>query len=156
MQQPRKHMDIRPSRPTSVRVRRQMTRHDWLFVLATGLFLALLAIGVVWYAHRNDQRINTGRYQAVFLDDGKVFFGKLQSMNDGQFTLSHVYYTVGQQQSADAAKTSLQAGNIQVIKASDEVYGPDDSISIRADKVLFWQNLRPDSKVQQLIEKQGS
>ena len=53
--------------------------------------------------------------------------------------------TISEQSTEASPQTTL-------IKVSDQLYGPKDSIAIRADNVSFWQNLRDDSEVVQAIK----
>lgn len=141
-------MDITaPRRPEGERPRTQLTRR-WLVGGAIALVLVLATIaGIYAYRHRNDQRIMSDRYQVVYMLTGQIYFGKLQN-TDGQYlTLKNVYVIQGAQ-GADAAKTNSETNIVQV---SRQVYGPDDSMAIRADQVQFWQNLRTDSKVAEAI-----
>jgi len=39
-----------------------------------------------------------------------------------------------------------------LLKVTSQVYGPEDSIAIKASQVTFWQNLRSDSKVSTAIK----
>lgn len=75
-------------------------------------------------------------YHAVFLDDGTVYFGKLQRFPQGaQFiTLKDVYYL----KSADEAAVL----NFDLIKLGSEIHSPEDKMHININKVLFWEKLQ--------------
>lgn len=108
-------------------------------------------------------------YQAVFLTNGQVYFGKLADTGDW-LQLTDIYYlqvTQPLQQAAtsDASKnetpntasTSAQTQpNIQLVKLGSELHGPEDSMNIDRDKVLFWENMKDDSKVVQAIRQYTS
>src|SRR5438128_2608676 len=36
--------------------------------------------------------VNAGKYQAVFLSNGQVYFGKIAEMNQVDLTLTNIYY----------------------------------------------------------------
>lgn len=96
----------------------------------------------------------TDRYQAVFLDNGQVFFGKLKNTKGEYLVLESAYYTKKADIPEDATeeqKAAIEA-NVSLSKVGNEVYGPDTSMSIRSEQVLFWQNLKSDSKVGKAIE----
>lgn len=146
----KKHMDI-TTRPTASGHRTGLRMSQRQAVM-TGLVIAVLILG--WFGlqaflHRNEQRIDHSRYQAVFLDDGKVFFGKLQNSQGEYLTLSGAYYTQGQTGENETSST-----NVQLVKVGDETYGPESTMSIQSNKVLFWQNLKTDSKVTKAIDAQ--
>ena len=96
----------------------------------------------------------TDRYQAVFLDNGQVFFGKLQNTNGTYLKLENAYYTKKQDIPADATPEQKAAveNNVSLVKVGDEVYGPEGEMAIRSEQVLFWQDLATESKVAKAIE----
>jgi hypothetical protein len=147
----KKHMDIaaRPN-PNARRSGVRLSQRQWAVIGIVIIALIASCFGLDAFMHRNEQRIDSSRYQAVFLDDGKVFFGKLQNSKGEYLTLKSAYYTQGQDAKADQAA----AANVQLIKVGDETYGPESTMAIQSDKVLFWQNLKADSKVSQAIDKQ--
>lgn len=147
----KKHMDIatRPNLNTR-RPGSRLSPRQWAVVGLVVVALVASWFGLDAFMHRNEQRIDSSRYQAVFLDDGKVFFGKLQNVKGEYLTLKNAYYTQGQ----DAKADQTAAANVQLIKVGDETYGPESTMAIQSDKVLFWQNLKADSKVSQAIDKQ--
>lgn len=96
----------------------------------------------------------TDRYQAVFLDNGQVFFGKLKNTKGEYLVLEGAYYTKKAdvpEDATDEQKAAIEA-NVSLSKVGNEVYGPDTTMSIRSEQVLFWQNLKSDSKVGKAIE----
>lgn len=83
-------------------------------------------------------------YQAVFLQNGQVYFGKL-AFGDDQYVLKDVYYlqrNQSLQQGAEPAKADLQ-----LIKLGDEIHGPTDALYIEREQILIWENLKDSGKV---------
>lgn len=123
-----------------------------------GLVLVLLG-GLFWYqSSASANNIDTSKYQAVFLTNGQVYFGKLQAPANGYMKLTDIFYL--QTQTATATKdaagnpqqtTSQSSSDVQLIKLGDEVHGPDDQMTISKDQVLFFENLKQDGKVTQSI-----
>lgn len=117
------------------------------------LVLAAFAVGfllvaALWWLIPKGQQINTATYQAVYLNNGQMYFGKLQNTDGTYLTLKAPYMPQSAQGSQDNASA--------LVKVKSQLWGPEDSIAIRADQVSFWQNLRADSKVTQAInEKQN-
>lgn len=144
-------MDITaPRRGDSSRRNGRLSRKQIVTMIVTvGVLVGLIA-ALYWYKHRNDQVVMRDRYQVVYLLTGQVYFGKLQNTTGNYLTLTHVYTL--QNQKSDTGSDSNTSNILQV---SRQVYGPDDSMAIRADQVQFWQNLRPDSKVAQAIQSNG-
>jgi len=129
--------------------------------------IIIVILGVVgWFAWSNMQN-NTGaaidgsKYQAVFFPNGQIYFGKLKQVNNEYMQLTDIYYlqapaSAETDDSKNPQKTSTDQNNVQLIKLGDEIHGPEDKMVISKDQVLFYENLKPDSKVAQSIEKYKS
>lgn len=94
------------------------------------------------------QRIDTSSYQMVYLTNGQVIFGKLQNTSGGYLVIKNPYTLQASGQTTNDAPTSI-------VKMSDQIYGPQDSVAVRSDNIISWQNLRSDSKVSQAIKKRA-
>jgi hypothetical protein len=116
--------------------------------------LIVLAIFVLasWSLQRNSvgAQIDNGKYQAVFFTNGQVYFGKLEKLSGGYFKLNNIYYlqapTTEDSENLQAT-TAQQAADVQLIKLGSEVHGPEDSMVINEDQILFFENLKADGKV---------
>lgn len=143
-----KAMDIAAPRRTDVPRRRGgMTRRRIVAAIIAALTVIGIITGLHWYNHRNDQTVLYDHYQVIYLLTGQVYFGKLQNTSGEYLTLKKVYTL---ESKADGATASDNTSNI--LQVTRQVYGPEDSMAIRADQVQFWQNLRTDSKVAQAID----
>jgi hypothetical protein len=116
----------------------------------------LLAVGA-WFAWSNmgggDAGVKGGQYQAVFLTNGQVYFGKVNDINGSYVKLSDIYYLQVQQsvQPTDAKKDSTSNSQVSLAKLGSELHGPEDAMYISRQQVLFWENLKNDGKVVQAI-----
>lgn len=98
--------------------------------------------------------IDASKYQAVFFTNGEVYFGKLQSFNDKYMKLTDIFYLHSDSTTASTSQnTSTDSTDAQLIKLGNEAYGPEDAMIISRDQVSRYMNLKPDSKVVQLIDK---
>lgn len=91
-------------------------------------------------------------WQAVFLTNGQVYFGKF-SAGMGQYsTLKNIYYLQVQKavQPADQAATDQK---VTLVKLGNELHGPQDEMKVNRDQILFYENLKKDGKVVQAIDK---
>jgi hypothetical protein len=90
-------------------------------------------------------------YEAVFLTNGQVYFGKLTHPGDDYVTLDDIYYLqVGPQQgSGSAATTSAQS--ISLVKLGNELHGPVDQMHISRSQILFYEDLKSDGQVVKAI-----
>lgn len=125
------------------------------------IVLALLVGGLGGYAVSNltsagGTAIDANKYQAVYLMNGQLYFGKLTELSKTHLQLTNVYYLQSNSSEDAAASTKNAAANassnFQLIKLSGAIYGPSDEMVISKDQVLYYQNLNDDSKASQLIE----
>lgn len=95
-------------------------------------------------------------YQAVFLTNGQVYFGKL-SDSDKYLKLSDIFYLqVNQPQIQGSQQTEQQAQaqpQLQLVKLGSELHGPKDEMSINRDQVLFFEDMKEEGKVMQAIKE---
>lgn len=132
-------------------------RKKWPLFAAVGVVIvAILVASWFMFGRGVSPKVPaTDRYQAVFLDNGQVFFGKLKNVDGEYLVLEEAYYTKKAdvpEDATDEQKAAIEA-NVSLAKVGSEVYGPETTMSIRSEQVLFWQNLTKDSKVAQAIEK---
>lgn len=127
-----------------------------------GLVIVLLG-AAGWMAWSNMQGgalgIDSGKYQAVFFENGQIYFGKLQSLDSGHMKLTDIFYLQSQATDKDAANPQASStdqsanSNMQLIKLGEEIHGPEDEMIINKDQVLYYENLKDGGKVAQSIKK---
>jgi hypothetical protein len=121
-------------------------------LLAFILMAIAVALGIAAYFWCLSTTINQSTYQAVFLTNGQVYFGKLSNPWSKYIRLSDVYYiqTKDGVQSQDLANAGT--GDMALIKLGKEMHGPADKMEINRSQVLFIEDLKDDSKVVQAIK----
>lgn len=148
--------------PTAPAPAEKRSSKKWAIIIGIIVVLGLAVTSwFLWTSQRGSVvGVDSGKYQAVFFTNGQVYFGKLQSLNQGYMKLTDVYYLQAQA-SADESKdsenpqqTSTDQSNMQLIKLGQEVHGPEDAMIVARDQVLFYENLKSDGKVAQAIEQQ--
>ena len=85
-------------------------------------------------------------YQAVFLDNGQVYFGKVSDTGSAYILLDDVYYI---QRVEEADKKEVK--NV-LIKRGNELHGPE-FMRINTRHVVLIEPVSPDSRVAQLIRE---
>lgn len=120
-----------------------------LFVSAVILFIAII-IGISTRSSEGSY-VQKDEYQAVFLEGGQVYFGKLKSMKENHFNLTDIYYLNVNDQSVQPDQASQQ--NLSLVKLGCELHGPRDQMIINREQVLFWENLKNDSRVVTAIKE---
>lgn len=113
---------------------------------SVGLLALWLALGMFGLAPVDDfPNIPDSKWQAVFLNNDQVYFGKLKDYDGKYLTLSDVYYL---RTAEDLQQTS---STLNLVKLGGELHGPEDTIFISKNSVLFWENLKENSRVVQSI-----
>jgi len=140
----------------------KMNVRQWL-VMAVAAVLVLGAAGAAWcLSHRGfneNTQVNTKEYQAVFLTNGQVYFGKLADLGHRYVTITDIFYLQVQQDTPGTNKLHYASGDaatgaqLSLAKLGSELHGPEDKMSVSSDQILFWENLKSDSKVVQAIQR---
>ncbi|MEX2209918.1 MAG: hypothetical protein WD846_03470 [Patescibacteria group bacterium] len=92
------------------------------------------------------------KYQAVFLTNGQVYFGKLGRVGAQYVTLNDVYYIQNNpQQSSPAPSPGPQ---LSLVQLGNEIHGPERSMQINSDQIIFWEDLKDDGRVVEAINQQ--
>lgn len=109
--------------------------------------LVLIALGGYFgYKKYYSMKNTTITRQAVFLTNGQVYFGFIANQNSDFVTVNNVYYlqSVDQLQSSNTSKVLL-------IKPGNELHGPTNVIYINRSQILYYQDMKSDSKINQAI-----
>lgn len=91
--------------------------------------------------------VNANEYQAVFLTNGQVFFGRLTVPGGDYYYLRHVYYL------SSRAGTKSSQGGLTIQKLTNDVHGPEDLVVLSRAQVLYVENLRPNGRAAQILGK---
>lgn len=86
-------------------------------------------------------------YQAVFLSNSQVYFGKLTSRSAQYATLTDIYYLQFAQPPQPQRDGQQQTPNVTLVKLGNELHGPIDKMEINRDHIVFIEDLRADSQV---------
>lgn len=99
-------------------------------------------------------------YQAVFLTNGQVYFGKLSDSAASYATMKDIYYLQvtqppiqGSQQDAAAQAAAQAQQQLSLVKLGNELHGPVDEMKINRDQILFFENIKEDGRVMQAIRE---
>lgn len=96
--------------------------------------------------------VDTTKFQAVFLNGGQVYFGKIKQLNSKFLAIEDIYYLRVNQQIQPDGTTKTDNQNISLAKLGSELHGPDDRMVINQDQILFWENLKKDGQVVKAID----
>ena len=116
--------------------------------LIVGVAILLILLGGAFYFYQAKGKLVEMDYQAVFLDNDQVYFGKIRNAKSTYVTLTDVYYfgpstRSGQEENDD----------VVLVKLGSEVHGPTDEMKILRDHILFIETLADDSRVVRAIRE---
>lgn len=120
-------------------------------------FLAVLVVvvAVVFWGRDLVVKIfknkSEGVYSAVFLTNGQVYFGLMVQNNESEIILNNVFYIQVNEKTADAAN-ALGQPSFNLVKLGNELHGPTDELFINRSQIVFYEELRDDSKVVESIK----
>lgn len=131
-------------------IQREPNKKPWIICIVIITAAVLAWLGWWIYGMTNDG-VMRDRYQAVFLSNNQVYFGKVGNVNDQYVDLTDIYYLQVQQSVQPAEKDKNP--QVSLAKLGSELHGPEDRMRINRDQILFWENLKDSSKVVEAIKK---
>src|SRR3989338_10619008 len=127
-----------------------MPRSKYVPIIIIGLSVVGFVVAVVgssflidWLKRdRKGDFVDSDTYQAMFLTNDQIYFGRLKNISYDYLILSDVYYV-----------KINESGAGQLVKLGvGEPHGPKDEMIVNQDQVLFWENMRLDSQVVKTIQ----
>ncbi len=149
-------------RPLPPPVRRRSVGSLGLLLVAA---VVLLVGGILLFSMmKNNEDSSTGtttsqkttdKWFAVFLTNGQVYFGHLPTVEADQLQLANIYYLQVQERvQPPASQQQTEQPGVSLVKLGrSELHCPVDKMTINRDQVLFWEELKPESKVVQAINE---
>lgn len=126
-------------------------------IVALVACIAVLAIAIAFSFYVNGsgegQYVSTSQYQAVFLNNGQVYFGKIKTLNDHYFDVTNIFYLSTQASQPTTSDKTTSGNKFSLVKLGCELHGPEDQMIINSGQVTFWENLRNNGQVVQAISK---
>ncbi len=136
----------------------KVNRNSWAkdrFIRISQSFLilavAIVLIGLLVFLafgtkNTNEYKlVDTNKLQAVFLNNGQVYFGNIRAINSQYYNLVNIFYL---QSSNSASKTNT---NVTLVKLGCELHAPLDQMIINTSSVTFWENLSPNGQVSKAV-----
>jgi len=142
------------------------SKAPWIILVVV---VVLLVVGFLFrdkFMPKSDEAVDsksTGMtkssgYQAVFLTNGQVYFGKIANVGQDYVSLKDIYYLQvtqpplqGSQQQGQAQPQ--QQPQISLVKLGNELHGPQDEMHINREQILFYEDMKEDSKVTTAIRE---
>ncbi len=127
----------------------------FIVIVGGALILAALAL---WFwsssSYGQSSYVNTKEYQAVFLTNGQVYFGKVTALNHDYMVLNDIYYLQSSSNSTSNPQPSSKNNDLTLVKLGlNELHAPQDRMVISQSQVSFWENMKDSSKVVSAIKQ---
>ncbi len=123
--------------------------------LVTLVAIILIVLIVLWLVSQLTGAdifgIKKSKWQAVFLSNGQVYFGRVVKETSKNVVLREIYYLQVAQPIQPGEAQAAQ--DLSLVKLGNELHGPMDEMRINRQQVLFIEDLRKDSKVVQAISQ---
>jgi|SRR3989344_1709555 len=117
-----------------------LLKSKWVWLVALVVVLAVLWKMDILPSFSGD------KYQAVFLSNNQVYFGKMSNLNSQFPKLTDIYYLRVTQALQPQDPNSPQQ-QINLVKLGNELHGPEDAMRLNRDHILFVEDLKADSQV---------
>lgn len=124
--------------------------NKWMRILSGVVLIgvAVLLVGVGIALSRGtageSSYVKTGKYQAVFLNNGQVYFGTIRNLTSNYVRLTNVYYLT---------QTGDNNSNYTLVKLGcQQIHNPSDEMYVNRSQVTFWENIESDGKVAKSIK----
>ncbi len=115
------------------------------------LLLALAGSVAIGGPKAQSKYVDSSKMQAVFLNGGQVYFGKINTLNDKFIRVNDIYYLRVNQQVQPDGSAAANNQDISLVKLGCELHGPQDSMVINQSQVIFWENLKDDGQVAKAV-----
>lgn len=123
-----------------------------LLFSATILVVAVVALLALGGPKAESKYVDDTKLQAVFLNGGQVYFGKIGELNGKYLSMSSIYYLRVNQQVQPDQNQAAANNDISLVKLGCELHGPTDNMVINREQVIFWENLKDDGQVAKAVK----
>ena len=154
---------VTPRRSVDKPKKQKSTRGGIVFAIIISVVILAITGWLIFTSTRSASlgtAIDSNKFQAVFLVGGQIYFGKLEEVNSQYLKLSNVFYikpaTTETTPDPETQTSETSQNDMTLVKLGDEVHGPEDAMMINRDQLLFFENLRSDGRVVQLIQNHTS
>jgi len=130
-------------------------KNNSLLTLIIGIIILVILVIVLTFIFLKPAMNQTSSWSAVFLTNGRTYFGKIETENTEFITLNNVYY-LQVQEVPPVAEGEVAQQQLSLMSVGDEMHGPEDFMRINKDHVLFIEKLKANSSVVTSIEQQLS
>ncbi len=92
-------------------------------------------------------------YYAVAMTSGSLFFGHIKKQDATSIYMNDIFYLQRTPPQQDPKTKQQQGPGILLVPQSEDAYGPTDELIVNRQHVLYYQELKEDSKVIEGIQR---
>lgn len=115
------------------------------------ILIVAIAAGAFYGTNMIKEKSGGKIRQAIFLTNGQVYFGEISKTNSKWIELKDIYYLQVQQPLQQKDPKEQQQPQISLVKLGNELHGPVDKMKINRDHILFYEDMKDESKVNDAI-----
>ena len=116
--------------------------------LLFGITILIVALAFLFTTgpRKEGNFVENGKMQAVFLNGGQVYFGKITDLNDKYLRMEDIFYLrVNQTVQPNQANNQAGQNDISLVKLGCELHRPTNEMVINRSQVVFWENLKDEA-----------
>ncbi|OGY93414.1 MAG: hypothetical protein A2406_00685 [Candidatus Komeilibacteria bacterium RIFOXYC1_FULL_37_11] len=128
--------------------------------LAITLIVVVLLLATVWLVMSRAQTMEkSGKFQAIYLENGQTYYAKVAKEDALNIYLSDVYYIQIEQQTVQPAEGAEEGAEPQVvevpvlIKRGEELHKPQGLMQINRSKLVAIEEIGADSEILKEIDR---
>jgi len=127
-----------------------------LIVLIIGIIILIVLVIALTFVFLKPaiNETSSSSWSAVFLTNGRTYFGRIAKADSEFITLDDVYYLQVQQMPTVTEGEEQPQPQLSLMSVGDEIHGPENSMRINKYHVLFIEKLKANSSVVSSIEQQ--
>jgi hypothetical protein len=119
-------------------------------ILSAFISSSVLLIGLEFIGDKIFAYFRYRGWQAVFLINGHVYFGKITSATRNDLRLTDVYYLQSTNPKAGSIP-DIDSDEVSLVKLGEELHGPEDLMVIGRAHILFTETLKESAQVVKAI-----
>jgi hypothetical protein len=121
-------------------------------ILSAIISSSVLALGIEFIGDKLFARIRYKGWQAVFLINGQVYFGKIISATRNDIKLTNIYYLKTSSPKAGSIP-DIDSDEVSLVKLGEELHGPEDLMVVGRAHILFTETLKDIAPVVKAINE---
>ena len=125
--------------------------NEKLFRQVIFLLAFLMVAGFLYWLffYNPDKYSGETKWYSIKLVNGEVYYGQVDNISADPVVVTNVYYNYEQLEGTD--KDIDETGNLRLVKRGKETHGPDGTMNIVREQILYLEPLADDSKVLKAI-----